>query len=74
MNSLLVSKDIYIDIYTERGELLFSFLGKCINQLLFVRTGIVEASTNILQVAGRGLQVAGCRLQVAGRMLQVEDN
>ena len=38
VNCLVVSKDIY----TER------FFGKCINQLLVVRTGINEALTNIL--------------------------
>ena len=48
VNCLLVSKDIYNDIYTEREELLFSLLGKCINQLLFLRTGIVKALANIL--------------------------
>ena len=45
VNCVLVSKDVYKDIYRERGELLFSFLGKCISQLLFLRTGIVEALT-----------------------------
>jgi len=44
MNCLSVLKDIS----KERGEPFLSLLGKCIDQLLFVKKGIVGVLTNIL--------------------------
>ena len=45
---LTVLKSIKTFIKREREFIFSPFLGKCINQLLFLRTGIVGALTNTL--------------------------
>ena len=42
------SVSVLKDISKERGEPFFFLLGKCIDQLLFVKKGIVGVLTNIL--------------------------